>query len=266
MALTVGTGPFGTKSSGDFNFDTGVLRAHTLYFEASPRRVRVEFGGETVADSAHARLLHETGHLPVYYFPKEDVRGEFLEKTDHSTHCPFKGDASYWSVRVDDRVADNAVWGYEEPMEDAPPLAGFVAFYFGAMDKWFEEAEEISVHPHDPYHRVDVRKSFRRVKVSVNSTPVAETDRPMVLFETGLPPRYYIPTEDVRMDLLSPSETVTHCPYKGEATYRSVEVDGETVEDAAWCYQNPLPEAEKVAGHLCFLGDGIETEVDGEKI
>ena len=266
MALTVGTGPFGTKSNGEFNFDTSILRPHTLYFENSPRRMRVEFGGEKVADSIRAKLLHETGHLPVYYFPEEDVQSEFLEKTDHTTHCPFKGDASYWSVKVDDKVAENAVWGYEQPMEGAPPLAGFVAFYFGAMDKWFEEDEEISVHPRDPYHRVDIRKSSRHVKVSVNGTPVAETNRPMVLFETGLPPRYYIPREDVRTDLLTPSETVTHCPYKGEASYWSAEVDGKTVEDVAWSYKDPLPEAEKAAGYLCFLGDEVELEVDGEKV
>jgi uncharacterized protein (DUF427 family) len=121
MTLTVGTGPFGEQGD-TFIFDPGVLRRHTLYFEDSPRRVI--FGGETVADSKRAKLMHETGHLPVHYFPGEDVRTELFEESDHATHCPFKGDAWYWSVKV----AENAVWGYPEPIGSAPPLAGYVAF------------------------------------------------------------------------------------------------------------------------------------------
>src|ERR687886_2228876 len=100
MALTKGTGPFGEKRNGTFNFDTSVLQAHTLYFEDCPKWVRAVFNGETVVDSRRVKLLHETGHLPVYYFPKADIRMELLEETDHTTHCSFKGDASYWTVRV----------------------------------------------------------------------------------------------------------------------------------------------------------------------
>jgi uncharacterized protein (DUF427 family) len=134
MTLTIGTGSFGNQSAGTFNFDTGALKPHTLYFENSPRRVRVIFEGESVADSKRAKLLHETGLLPIYDFPQEDVRSELLEESDHTTHCPFKGDASYWSVKVGERVAENAVWGYPEPLEDAPALAGYVAFYWNKME------------------------------------------------------------------------------------------------------------------------------------
>ena len=263
MALTVGSGPFGTKSEGEFNFDTGVLQAHTLYFEKAHKRVRAVFNGEVVADSDHARMLHETGHLPLYYFPYDDVNPEFLEETDHTTHCPFKGDAAYWTIKVGDREAENAVWGYPEPLEQSPWLSGYVSIYFDAMDRWLEEEEEISGHPRDPYHRVDVRSSSRRVKVSVNGETVAETDRPMILFETGLPPRYYIPPEDVDASLLTPSETHTECPYKGIASYWSVEANGATAEDVAWSYPEPLPEAAKATGHLCFYGEGVDTEVEG---
>ena len=129
MALTLGSGPFGKHSNGKFNFDTSVLKPHTLYFEDSPKRVRAIFNGETVADSRRVKLMHETGHLPVYYFPEEDIREDLLERTNHTTHCPFKGDASYWSVKVGDTVAENAAWDYPEPIDSAPPFAGLIASY-----------------------------------------------------------------------------------------------------------------------------------------
>jgi uncharacterized protein (DUF427 family) len=264
MTLTIGTGPFGTQSAGTFNFDTGVLQRHTLYFEDSPRRVRVMFNGETVADSKRAKLMHETGHLPVYYFPEEDVRLELLEESEHMTHCPFKGDASYWSVKVGDRVSENAVWGYAEPIDSATAIAGYLAFYWRMMDHWFEEDEEVFVHPRDPYHRVDILESSRHVKVSVNGEVVAETERPKVLFETGLPPRYYIPPEDVRAEALLTSEKTTRCPYKGVASYWSVEAGGERVEDLIWYYPEPIPEAAKIKGLLAFFNEKVDLEVDGE--
>ena len=264
MTLTIGTGPFGNQSTGTFNFDTGVLQPHTLYFEDSPRRVRVVFNGETVADSKRVKLMHETGLLPIYYLPEEDVWTDLLEETDHTTHCPFKGDASYWSVRVGDRVAENAVWSYPEPLEGAPPIAGYLAFYWRMMDNWYEENEEVFVHPRDPYHRVDVLESSRHVKVTVNGEVVAESERPKILFETGLPPRYYIPPEDVREEVLVESEKSTGCPYKGTASYWSVESGGERAEDVVWYYPEPISAVEKVRGHLCFYNEKVDLEVDGE--
>ena len=137
MTLTIGTGPFGDQGDKAFNFEVQAPRDHVLYFEDSPRRVRVVFGGETVADSRRVKLMHEAGLLPVYYFPEEDARRDLLEESDHTTHCPFKGDASYWSVRVGDRVAENAVWGYPEPIEGAPHIAGYLAYYWNKMGAWF---------------------------------------------------------------------------------------------------------------------------------
>ena len=114
MTLTIGTGPFGEQSAGTFNFEVKAPGDHALYPEDSPRRVRVMLGGETVADSRRVKLLHEAGHLPVYHFPEEDVHMDLLEESDHTTYCPFKGDASYWSVRVGDNVAENAAWSYRD--------------------------------------------------------------------------------------------------------------------------------------------------------
>jgi uncharacterized protein (DUF427 family) len=264
MTLTIGTGPFGQGSTGIFNFDKGVLQPHTLYLEDSPRRVRVVLGGETVADSKRVKLLHETGHLPVYYFPKEDVSMDLLEESDHTTYCPFKGDASYWTVRGGDRVAENAAWSYPEPIDPCPPIAGYVAFYWRMMDHWYEEDEEVFVHPRDPYHRVDILESSRHVKVRVNGELVAETEQPKILFETGLPPRYYIPPEDVREEALLKSEKTTQCPYKGVASYWSVEVGGDRVESLIWYYPEPIPEAAKIKGLLCFFNEKVDLEVDGE--
>jgi uncharacterized protein (DUF427 family) len=265
MTLTIGTGPFGDQGDKTFNFEVRAPGGHVLYFEDSPRRVRVKFGGQTVADSRRVKLMHEAGLLPVYYFPEEDVRMDLLEATDHTTHCPFKGDALYWTVRVGDRVAENAVWSYPNPLEEAPPLAGYLAFYWRRMDHWFEENEEVFVHPRDPYHRVDVLESSRHVRVSMNGEVVAETERPAILFETGLPPRYYIPPEDVRDDVLAGSQNTTQCPYKGIASYYSVVAGGDRAEALVWYYPDPIPEAAKIRGLLCFYNEKVDIEVDGEK-
>ncbi|HSL00741.1 MAG TPA: DUF427 domain-containing protein [Rubrobacteraceae bacterium] len=265
MTLTIGTGPFGDQGEKMFNFDVRAPRGHVLYFEDSPRRVRAAFGGETIADSKRAKLLHEKGLLPVYYFPIEDLRIDLLEKSDHTTHCPYKGDATYWSLRVGEKVAENAVWGYPEPIEGAPLFAGLVAFYWNKMDHWYEEDEEVFVHPRDPYHRIDVLRSSRHVEVAVNGEVVAESRRPKILFETGLPPRYYLPPEDVREDVLVESEKTTQCPYKGVASYWSVETGGECVEDLVWYYPNPIPESPKIKGLLCFFNERVDLTVDGEE-
>src|ERR687885_816489 len=134
MALTKGTGPFGEKHSGTFNFDTSVLKAHTLYFEDCPKRVRVTFNGETVADSGRVKLLHETGHLPVYYFPEEDVRMHLLEESGHTTHCPFKGVAAYWSVDAGGKRVGDLVWSYQEPIPEAGKIKGHLCFFNERVD------------------------------------------------------------------------------------------------------------------------------------
>lgn len=265
MSLTIGTAPFGERRGGAFNFDTAALRPHTLYVEDSPRRIRTLFNGETVADSRRVKLLHETGHLPVYYFPEADIRTDLLTASDHTTHCPFKGDAAYRSVAVGDRVAENAVWTYPEPRKESPLPAGYFAFYWDTMDAWFEEDEEVFVHPRDPYHRIDVLPSSRRVRVSVRGEVVADTERPRLLLETSLPPRYYIPPVDVRTEHLRPRDTRTRCPYKGEASYWSVETGGEVTDDLVWSYRDPLPDAREVTDYFCFFNERVDLEVDGEE-
>lgn len=265
MTLTLGNAPFGRNPGGTFNFRYDAP-AHVLYFEHSPRRVRVELAGRTIADTRRAKLLHETGHLPVYYFPEADVAADCLEPSDHRTHCPFKGDARHWSVRVGERVSENAVWSYPEPREGAPPLAGYMAFYWNAADRWLEEDEEIHGHPRDPYTRVDVRESSRHVRVSLRGAILAESRRPKLLFETSLPTRVYIPRPDVRTDLLRRSRTTTYCPYKGYASYWSTRLRDGDLEDVAWSYGDPFPEASTVRDHLAFLHEDVDVVLDGERL
>ncbi|MQA12018.1 MAG: DUF427 domain-containing protein [Pseudonocardiaceae bacterium] len=265
MTLTFSTGPLAAEPAGRVNYRIEGP-AHRLLFDEFPRRVRAMFGAEVVLDTQDGKLLHETAYLPQLYVPDSDVRAELLTPTDHRTHCPFKGDASYWSVQVGDRTAENAVWAYPTPHEDASWLRGYQAVYFGAMDAWFDEDEEVVGHLRDPYHRVDVRDSSRHVRVLVGGQVVAETDRPKILSETGLPNRYYLPPEDVHRGLLEPSATHTVCPYKGTASYHTLRTSGGRVTNAAWSYPQPLDNALKVAGHLCFHGADIEVGVDGESV
>jgi uncharacterized protein (DUF427 family) len=231
--------------------------------EPNLRRVRVFFGGQAVADSSRTVYLFETGHLPVYYFPREDVRFDLLELTSHHTHCPWKGDASYYDVVVEDWRVQNAVWAYPAPVDSAAELKDYVAFYWDAADAWFEEDDEVFVHARDPYHRVDVLSSSRHVEVRVNGVLVADTRRPRLLFETGLPVRYYIPKLDVRMDMLEPTATRTRCPYKGEAVYWSVQAGDEVVADIAWFYPYPIPEIPKIENLLAFYNEKVDITVDG---
>jgi uncharacterized protein (DUF427 family) len=231
--------------------------------EPCPRRLRVVLAGEVVADSEAAWYLFEQGHLPVYYFPRRDVRFDLLEPTDHHTTCPRKGIASYWSIVVGDRRAENAVWGYPEVIEGCPDITDLVAFYWNAVDAWFEEDDEVFVHARDPYKRIDTLRSSRHVQVYVEGELVAESRRPILLFETGLPTRYYLPLLDVRRDALVPSTTTTRCPYKGTASYWSVRTSTGLHEDLVWFYPSPIPEIPKIEQHLCFFNERVDLVVDG---
>jgi uncharacterized protein (DUF427 family) len=228
--------------------------------------VRPFLQGVPVADSRRVQLLFETGHLPVYYFPLEDVRLDLAVNDARRTHCPYKGDATYHDIQVGERRVEEAAWSYPAALSVAPAaLAGLVAFYWSKMDAWFEEDDEVFVHARDPYHRVDVLRSSRHVEVIVGGTVVAETNRPTLLFETGLPPRYYLPKQNARLDLLHRSATTSRCPYKGEATYYSVATSARIVEDVAWCYEHPMPESLKVEGLLCFFDERVgQVVVDGD--
>lgn len=241
-----------------------VHAVHPIRFEPTPRWLRVYLAGVPVADSKRARLLIEQNRLPVYYFPVEDVRMDLLEPAGRTKKDEPKGIQSLHHVRVGDRLAERAAWMHEEVGISGLDFRGYVGFYWDRMDAWYEEDDEVYVHPRDPYHRVDVLRSSRHVKVRVLGEVVAESSRPRLLFETGLPTRYYLPRQDVRMDLLVPSDTTSQCPYKGVANYYSIRVGDIEAMDPVWYYRFPVPECPKIENLLCFFDEKVDSiEVDG---
>jgi uncharacterized protein (DUF427 family) len=240
--------------------------AAPMLIEPAQRRVRAFFGGVPVADSIHVKLLLEKNHLPVYYFPEQDVRMDLLVPTDKQTRCPHKGEASYWTITVGEKSSKDAAWSYREPVPGAEDIGSHLAFYWDRVDDWFEEDDQVYVHPRDPYHRVDVLQSSRHVRVEAAGEVLAETERPRLLLETGLPVRYYIPKLDVRMGLLEPSPTRTRCPYKGEARYWNVRAGDKVLDDLVWSYREPIPECPKIENLVCFFNERVDTYVDGNKI
>ena len=259
MSLTKGSGPFGEDPAGTFNFDPHPPE-HVLYLERTPRRVRVLLGGEPVADSDDVRLLHPPGRTPTYLFPREHVRTDLLDLGERGQVDPGMGPRTYWTVIAGEQRAQDAAYAWEQPPESAAAIAGMIAFDWDSVSV-FEEDEEVFVHPRDPFTRIDVLRSSRRVRVTVGGALVADSTRPRMLLESGLPARWYVPREDVRTELLEPSSTTTRCPYKGVAHYWSVRTQGRYDEDLAWTYPEPSHDAEAVRGLLCFPQETVDVEV-----
>lgn len=223
MSLTIGDGPFGQHPTGSFDFEAP---DHVVYVERFPRRVRGVRNGETVIDSDAVLMVHETGTLPHYAFPRADVQVEAKDDPRADEH-----------VRVD----------------------------WDSVDAWYEEDERVEVHPRDPYHRIDSFTTSRHVTVSADGVELADSTRAMALYETGLPVRWYLPPADVRLARLEPSDTLTECPYKGTARHWSARLDGRLVEDVAWEYDNQVRrDAEAVRGLIAFYDDRVSVVVDGE--
>jgi uncharacterized protein (DUF427 family) len=199
------------------------------YFELD-RRVRGERDGRLIVDSAAPLLVWPPGRpVAAYAFPRADV----------SDAAPAEA-------------------------YDDPDLAGYVSVPWDAADRWYEEDEEVFVHPRDPFHRVEVRQSSRHVVVTLDGKPLADSRRPLLLFETGLPTRYYLPPDDVDFDLLEPSPTITRCPYKGTARHWSA--SGGEPGDVCWSYEGPLPEIERIDGLIAFYNERVDIAVDGSPL
>jgi uncharacterized protein (DUF427 family) len=229
--------------------------------ETGTKRIRAYLGGVAVADTTTPLLVWERPQYPAYYFPIADVRTELLAADGGVVRSPSRGDGRRFSVRAGDKLAEAAAVRHEtSPLE---ALRDAIRFEWDAMDAWFEEDEEVFTHPRDPYTRVDILASSRHVRVEVDGVTVAESTSPRLLFETGLPVRYYLPQPHVRMDLLTPTGTISHCPYKGQAAWWSVRAGDSVHVDLAWSYPAPLPESQKIAGLISFYNEKADIHVDG---
>ncbi|HEX2153804.1 MAG TPA: DUF427 domain-containing protein [Acidimicrobiia bacterium] len=232
-----------------------------LKVERCHKLVRVVFGGEFVASSANTLLVWERPYYPTYYFPEGDVNTELLAPLTEIKKTAL-GEAHQSTVKAGGREASAAAYTYpESPFHQ---IRHYFAFVWRAMDHWFEEDEEVYVHPRDPYTRVDTLASSRRVRIEIDGLTVADSSHPTLLFETGLPVRYYLPKTDVRLDLLEPSDRTTECPYKGTAEYSTAHVGGNAHENVVWSYPFPTLEAVKIAGLMCFYNERTDIYVDDE--
>lgn len=262
MGLTFSDGPLSPHAPHTVNYRLDGP-AHKLLMHPFPRRVRAEVAGRTVLDTRRGVLLHETALLPRFYVPEDDLDGTAFVPSEHTTHCPFKGDAGYRSLRVGDRFVENALWSYPEPIDAAHWLKGYASLYWEAADAWYDEDEQV-VGLTDPFHRVDLRSSSRHVQVFAGDVLVAESHAPLAVSETGLPIRWYLSPDDVLVPV-EPTATRSRCQYKGEASYWTVRLpDGRELADAAWGYPEPLAESARSTGRLSFLHDDLRVLVDGE--
>jgi uncharacterized protein (DUF427 family) len=228
--------------------------------EPSDKRIRAFLDGAIVADTTHALLVWEGPNYPQYYIPRADVHTDYLVPTGTVTHSPSRGDAVHFTLKVNGVERPDAVWQYpESPFEE---LRDHLRFEWAAIDSWFEEDEEVYVHPRSPYTRVDILPSSRHVRVELDGVVLADSTHARVLFETGLPPRWYIPKTDVRMEHLEPTDTTSHCPYKGQAEYWSVRVGDRLEKDLAWSYRTTLPESQRIAGLVCFYNDRVDLTIE----
>jgi uncharacterized protein (DUF427 family) len=255
-----------------------------LRYEPTAKRVRAMLGGATVVDSTRAVLVWEPRRIvPSYAVPAADIHGELVPSAAPITDgelaagsllpdvfarpvldpsVPFSAHTAGGEA-VDVHANGECSLGAGLRLVD-PDLAGYVVLDFPAFDSWSEEDEPIVGHPRDPFHRIDVLASSRHLRLELDGQVLAESSRPMLLFETMLPVRYYLPREDIRAELV-PSHTHTYCAYKGRAAYWSASVGGRLVPDLAWTYQEPLTDASRVGGLVAFFNERVDVVLDGQR-
>lgn len=230
--------------------------------EPSPRRVRGVVGDVVVFDTTAARYVWEVPYYPQYYVPLSDIRADLLTDEDHPQKVQF-GHSRTHALVIDGVARASAARVFDD---DGGPVAGLVRFEWDALT-WFEEDEQIHVHPRNPYARVDALRSHRHVVVEVDGVILADTHSPVLLFETGLPTRYYIDRTDVRFEHLQGSDTVSRCPYKGVTSgYWSMGGRDAPLPDVAWSYDYPLPAVSNIAGAIAFYNEKVDISVDGARL
>ena len=261
MGLAWQQGPLATGSVGHF-LTPQPMPERILYAEPLRRRMRVKFGGRYIVDSEDVVLLHEPGRYPVAYFPRGDVQQGVLISEERVTQHRDLGDTRWFTVGVDGREANHAAWEYPALPDYAAVLDGRVAFAWRAMEAFYEEDERIVGHAADPYHRVDIRQTSRHLTVRYQDQVIADTRRPLALYESGFAPRWYVPRDDVDQASLAPAEGQTFCPYKGLASY--YDIGG--AHRAAWSYEDAWTEVRRVSGLISFEPDKVEVDLDGTRL
>jgi uncharacterized protein (DUF427 family) len=261
MGLAWQQGPLATTAVGRFLVPVE-LPERMLFAEPSRRRMRVRFGDSWIADSEEVVLLHEPGRYPVAYFPLDDVVADVLRAEERTTRHKDLGETSWYTVTAGEVSKPRSAWQHTGLPDYAGDLKGRVAFAWRAMDAFYEEDERIVGHAADAYHRIDIRQTSRHLVVREGDRVVADSSRPLVLYESGFAPRWYVPREDVDETILTPVEGQTFCPYKGLCSYYDIGA----ARQAVWSYEKAWTEVRRISGMLSFEPDQIEVELDGKRL
>jgi uncharacterized protein (DUF427 family) len=261
MGLSWQQGPLGQDPIGKFLVAGEEVR-ELRYAEPLRRLMSAELGGEKIVSSEGATLLFEPNRYPVAYFPIGDVAEGVLEATDRVTDHPGLGPTRWFAVHGGAETRQRAAWQYIDLPPYAAMLEGKVAFAWSAMDAYYEEADRIIGHAADPYHRIDVRRSTRRVVVESGGARVADTSAALVLYESGFAPRWYLPEADVEMEALASVDRQSFCPYKGVCSY--YDVGGQKL--AAWSYREPIPDMPRIRGMISFEPQLVSVTIDGDAL
>jgi len=261
MGLSWQQGPLSPGAVGRFVVPEP-LPKRLLYAEPLRRRMRVRFGGKWIADSEHVLLFFEPGRYPMAYFPETEVSANSLQRTEHTTQHPDLGPTCWYAIRAGDKSAPRGAWQHIDLPAYASELKGRIAFAWPAMDAFYEEDERIFGHAADSYHRIDIRQASRQLVVRHGDRTIADTKRPVVLYESGFGPRWYVPRADIDESALTPVEHQTFCPYKGLCSYYDI---GDA-RLAAWSYREAYPEVGRISNLVSFEPDIVSVQLDGSQL
>jgi uncharacterized protein (DUF427 family) len=261
MGLSWQQGPLAPGAIGHF-LVPDPLPERLLYAEPLRRRMRVLFWGTWIADSEHVTLLHEPGRYPVAYFPLADISADVLQPSEHTSSHRDLGMTAWYTVCAGEHSTPRAAWQHTELPLHAAELKERVAFAWRAMDGFYEEDERIVGHASDLYHRIDIRQTSRHLLVQHDDRVIADSTRPLALYESGFAPRWYVPRADVDETALTPVEGQTFCPYKGLCSYYDV---GDA-RRAVWSYEHAWDEVKRIADLLSFEPDKIAVSLDGTQL
>lgn len=261
MGLSWQQGPLSPGAVGRFLVPEP-LPKRLLYVEPLRRRMRVRFADTWIADSENVLLLFEPGRYPLGYFPETDISPNTLVRTEYTTQHQDLGLTSWYAVRAGGKSAQRGAWTHVALPDYASELSERVAFAWTAMDAFYEEDERIVGHAADSYHRIDIRQTSRNLVIRHNDRTIADTKRPLALYESGFAPRWYVPRTDIDEAALTLVSHETFCPYKGLCSYYDI---GDA-RLAAWSYPQAYPEVARISNMISFEPDVVSVQIDGARL